>query len=55
MGGKVLVESQVGMGSIFSMTFKVMYQIIDDNDESGLTRREYRQSRVSSESKDSEV
>jgi len=34
MGGKVIVESQVGMGSIFSMTFKVMYQSIDESDKS---------------------
>jgi len=29
MGGKVIVESEIGKGSIFSMTFKVMCKIQD--------------------------
>lgn len=34
MGGRVLVESELGKGSTFSVTFKVMYQINDSIDKS---------------------
>jgi len=34
MGGEVLVESELGKGSTFSVTFKVMYQITDQHSNS---------------------
>lgn len=36
MGGKVIVESELGKGSTFSMTFKVMCKVFESNNASSL-------------------